>query len=188
MLHLLRQVCGSLHEAHQRGLIHRDIKPANVYLCKGRSEPDTVKVLDFGLVKESDADAPALSTASAVMGTPLYMSPESILNPAQVHVQSDIYSLGAVAYLLITGTPLFSGSTVMEVCAKHLNQEPERPSQRLGAAVPEDLEKIILACLAKEPKERTPSVLVLREALDACADANAWRASDADAWWMAHEE
>jgi serine/threonine-protein kinase len=186
VVHLLRQACSSLHEAHQRGLIHRDVKPANVFLCRGRSEPDTIKVLDFGLVKEAKPESPSLSTPNVVLGTPLYMSPESIATPDAVDARSDVYSLGAVAYLLITGTPVFSGTTVMAVCAKHLHEVPEAPSVRLGQIVPADLEAVILACLAKDPAARPPTALHLRSALDACVSAGSWRDSDAETWWRAH--
>jgi serine/threonine-protein kinase len=187
VIHLLQQACSSLSEAHQRGLIHRDVKPANVFVCRGRSEPDTVKVLDFGLVKEAKPESPSISTTSAVLGTPLYMPPESFSNPSDVDARSDVYSLGAVAYLLVTGTPVFSGATVMAVCAKHLHAAPEAPSTRV-ADVPADLEAVILRCLAKDPAARPLSALELREALAACASAGSWRGSDAEAWWRAHDQ
>jgi serine/threonine-protein kinase len=162
------------------------VKPANVFLCRQRSEPDTVKVLDFGLVKELAAQDPALSAVDAVLGTPLYMAPEAITAPERVDARSDLYSLGAIAYLLVTGTPVFSGTTAMEICAKHLHAAPESPSARLGRPVPADLEQIVLACLAKPPEARPESAEALRARLDACASAGTWRANDADAWWAKH--
>jgi eukaryotic-like serine/threonine-protein kinase len=186
VVHILRQICGSLAEAHGRGLIHRDIKPANVFLCSGRSEPDTVKVLDFGLVKESAKDASQSTGSHTVLGTPLYMSPEACLSPRLVDVRSDLYSLGAVAYLLLTGTAVFSGESAVEVCAKHVHATPESPSSRLGRDVPADLEALVLACLAKMPEQRPSSALALRAALDACRSQGPWGHDEADAWWRAH--
>jgi serine/threonine protein kinase len=186
VVHLLRQICGSLEEAHRRGLIHRDIKPANLLLCSGRSEPDTVKVLDFGLVKESAKVEPQLTADNTILGTPLYMAPEAFLSPETVTARSDLYSLGAVAYLLLTGSAVFSGSSAIEVCAKHVHAEPDSPSARLGRELPPDLEALVLSCLSKTPEERPESALALREALSACRLEETWGATDAAAWWQAH--
>jgi eukaryotic-like serine/threonine-protein kinase len=186
VVHLLRQICGSLDEAHRRGLIHRDIKPANLFLCSGRSEPDTVKVLDFGLVKESAKAEPQLTADNTILGTPLYMSPEAFLSPGTLDARSDLYSLGAVAYLLLTGSAVFSGSSAIEVCAKHMHAEPDSPSARLGRALPPDLESLVLSCLSKAPEQRPESALAMREALSACRLEGTWGASDAAAWWQAH--
>jgi hypothetical protein len=186
VIHLMRQVCGSLDEAHRRGLIHRDIKPANLFLCRSRTEPDTIKVLDFGLVKDSSSDDTGLSSANVVLGTPLYMSPEAIAKPDGIDARSDIYSLGAVAYLLITGTPVFAGASMVEVCAKHLHREPEGLSARLGQPVPADLEAIVLACLAKSPEHRPESARALGDALAACTSAGGWGRLDVERWWLAH--
>jgi eukaryotic-like serine/threonine-protein kinase len=186
VVHLLRQICGSLDEAHRRGLIHRDIKPANLFLCSGRSDPDTIKVLDFGLVKESSRDQPELTAKNTLLGTPLYMSPEAVLSLREIDARSDLYSLGAVAYLLLTGTPVFSAESAIELCAKHVHAVPESPSERLGRALPSDLEALVLGCLAKAPEQRPESALALRTALDACRLEESWGADDAAAWWQAH--
>jgi eukaryotic-like serine/threonine-protein kinase len=183
LLHILRQVCGSLEEAHQHGLIHRDVKPGNLFLCRGRSDFDTVKVLDFGLAKNTAEDDPARSSAHRVLGTPLYISPEALANPASLDARSDLYSLGAVAYFLLTGTPVFSAATLMEVCAHHLYTKPEPPSARLGRPIAADLEGIVLSCLAKDPSHRPPGARALGQALAACADAGAWSAAQATDWW-----
>jgi hypothetical protein len=186
VVHLLHQVCGSLEEAHQRGLIHRDIKPANLFLCSGRSEPDTVKVLDFGLVKESTKAEPQLTADNTMLGTPLYMSPEAFVSPETIDARSDLYSLGAVAYLLLTGTPVFSASTAIEVCAKHMHAEPDSPSVRLGRELSPDLEALVLSCLSKTPEQRPRSALALRAALSACRLEDTWGANEAAAWWETH--
>jgi hypothetical protein len=187
VIHLVRQICGSLDEAHRRGMVHRDIKPANVFLCRGRSEPDTVKVLDFGLAKDMRAAEPALSAANMMLGTPLYMPPEAIKSHALIDARSDLYSLGAIAYMLLTGTPVFSGKTAIELCSKHLYDPPVAPSARLGRDVPADLEDIVMACLAKAPEGRPQTAMSLREMLDGCEDARSWKAADVDAWWVEHE-
>jgi hypothetical protein len=186
VVHLLRQICGSLDEAHRHGLIHRDIKPANLFLCSGRSEPDTVKVLDFGLVKESAKAELQLTADNTILGTPLYMAPEAFLSPETVDVRSDLYSLGAVAYLLLTGSAVFSGGSAVEVCAKHVHAEPDSPSARLGRELPPDLEALVLSCLSKTPEQRPESALALREALSACRVEGTWGATDAATWWQAH--
>ena len=184
VLHILRQICGSLDEAHRRGLIHRDVKPGNVFLCRGRSEPDTVKVLDFGLVKDTAVpNDPALSAANHIVGTPLYIAPESLVGPGSVDARSDLYSLGAVAYFLLTGTPVFSGATPLEICMHHIHSAPEPPSTRLGGPVPPDVEALVLACLSKDPASRPSGARELGRALAGCADAAAWSREDADTWW-----
>src|SRR5262249_53539913 len=114
---ILQQMCGSLAEAHGIGLIHRDIKPANIFLTRRAGIPDFVKVLDFGLVKMVDAEENAkLTQANVTVGTPYYLSPEAIERPDSVTALSDIYAIGAVGYFLLTGTTVFSGKTVMDVC------------------------------------------------------------------------
>jgi serine/threonine protein kinase len=164
------------------------VKPANLFLCRKRGEPDTVKVLDFGLVKDTSADDPSLSTANGVLGTPLYMSPEAFTNPAAVDARSDLYSLGAVAYLLLAGAPVFSGSSSIEVLTKHLHLAPENPSQRLGRGIPADLEAVVMSCLEKAPEKRPASARALRDALAGCASVPPWQAAEAEAWWREHAE
>jgi serine/threonine-protein kinase len=169
-------------------LIHRDIKPANVFLCRKRSQPDTVKVLDFGLAKHVSAEEASTSSVDTIVGTPLYMPPEAFTDPAALDARSDLYSLGAVAYLLLAGTPVFSAGSAIEVFAKHLHSAPEPPSARLGRPLPPDLEAIVLSCLAKAPDQRPASARDLRSALEQCAEAGRWSRSDADAWWADYGE
>jgi hypothetical protein len=185
VIHLLRQACGALSEAHARGLIHRDVKPANVFVCRNHGIADMVKVLDFGVVKQLHPDSPSttLSREHALIGTPLYLSPEAINMPATLDARSDLYSLGAVAYMLLTGHPVFGGDTLVEICAHHLFTEPTRPSQHV-ANIPEDLEAIVMRCLAKERDARFASADELAINLSACADAGAWDAESARTWWL----
>ena len=145
VVHLLRQVCGSLAEAHASGVIHRDVKPANLILtCRG-GVYDMVKVLDFGLVKAFGGEQDDRLTASHSMtGTPSYMSPEAISHPETVDARTDIYAIGAVGYYLLTGTPVFTGNGLVELCRKHVQEPPEPPSRRLGRPVSPALEGILL--------------------------------------------
>jgi hypothetical protein len=183
VIHLVRQAARGLQEAHELGLVHRDIKPANVFVCRRWGEPDAVKVLDFGLAKNKAESPTSVTAHDVVLGTPLYISPEALKGAALVDVRSDIYSLGAVAYFLLTAAPVFAGSTVVEVCAQHLHSVPVAPSERLGRAVPADLEAVVLCCLAKSPDDRYPTAAELERALEACAAATEWSADRARAWW-----
>jgi serine/threonine-protein kinase len=188
VIHLLDQVTGSLAEAHDAGLIHRDIKPANILVVDRGGIADLVKVVDFGLVKDvrgTAADA-TLSVADSITGTPHYMAPETVTAPDTVDARTDLYALGAVGYWLLTGTHVFGGNTVMEVLAHHLHTPPERPSERLNVAVERDLEKVLLACLAKRPEDRPASAHVLRDQLRACHAAGRWTNLRAAQWWASH--
>lgn len=164
VIRLLQQICDALDEVHRLGIVHRDVKPANLVLDGGIG--DRVKLLDFGLAV--DLAAPREIT-SAVLGTPAYLAPESILAPASVDARTDLYGLGAVGYWLLTGTDVFLGSSVVELCSHHVHAVPEPLSRRLGARVPADLEAVILRCLAKDPGARYESAQALRAALEACA-------------------
>jgi len=179
---LLTQTCLSLEEAHGRGLVHRDIKPANLFLCQVGVEPDFVKVIDFGLVKPNTVGT-NLTLSNALLGTPDYMSPEQIQGRA-LSDSSDIYSLGAVAYYLLTGTPVFpSQGNPMDVLLGHLSKLPEDPSQRLGRALPQVLVDVVMKCLEKEPGKRFSSARALYEEL---SQLNSWDRADAVRWWQDH--
>jgi eukaryotic-like serine/threonine-protein kinase len=181
VIHILRQVCGSLSEAHKVGLIHRDVKPANILLtCRG-SAFDVVKVLDFGLVKTAQRGGKEWS--GAVMGTPHFMPPEAIKNPDAVDARSDLYSLGAVGYWLLTARTLFTSVAIEELLVNQVRNIPLTPSETLGRPVAKDLEALILQCLAKSPAERPESADALEEALALCGAANHWTRSDAARWW-----
>jgi serine/threonine protein kinase len=187
VIRVLVQVCGSLREAHGVGLIHRDIKPANIMLTRRGGLFDFVKLLDFGLVKAVDtAGEQALTAANALAGTPLYMAPESIENPDRVDPRCDLYSLGAVGYFLLTGKPVFEGQSVLEICRQHVSAPPVPPSERLGRPVAPDLERVVLACLAKRPEDRPASATDLAARLAACTPSTPWTDADAEAWWLAY--
>jgi eukaryotic-like serine/threonine-protein kinase len=188
VIHLLRQASAALVEAHGLELIHRDIKPANIILTERIDEPDVVKVVDFGLVKtlKSSAAEAMVTNANAITGTPHYLAPEAISAPDSVDGRTDLYALGAVGYFLLTGRTVFEATTVLEVCSKHLLDAPIPPSLRLGRSVPSDLERLILACLAKSPGDRPKSAAALDVALRACAEVTPYDALAARRWWNEH--
>jgi serine/threonine-protein kinase len=155
-------------------LIHRDIKPSNLFIGARGGMRDFVKVIDFGLVKQLDAgDAPALSRADSIAGTPLFMAPESVTKPESIDAKVDTYALGATAYYVLTGTPVFEGRSMVEVCGHHLHSVPEPPSQRVGRPLPARLEALILRCLAKQSEQRPDDDELLSE-LNACERESPW--------------
>jgi serine/threonine protein kinase len=183
VIHILRQVCGSLAEAHRIGLIHRDIKPANILLTRRGGVCDVVKVLDFGVVKAMSMGSTAGLSADALVGTPHYIPPEGVEKPESVNAQSDLYSVGAVGYWLLTGKTLFEEENVAALLSYQIRNEPLGPSARLGRKVSADLEGIIMGCLAKNPEKRPASAEALEEALAGCASATAWPVPEAEKWW-----
>jgi len=192
-IHLLRQAAGSLEEAHAAGLIHRDIKPGNLYLCERGGMPDTVKVLDFGLVRDlahgpgdSVGKTSAKAAASRFVGTPLYMAPETIRTPGQGDAASDLYALGAVAYLLVTGLPVFNAGSVEMAWEMHSNSIPVPPGKRSPEPVSPQLESLILACLAKNPAHRPGSMADFIAGLEQCPKAHDWNVDRRRDWWSRH--
>ena len=183
-VYVLRQVCGALGEAHAHDIVHRDIKPANIFLTARGGLHDFVKVLDFGLVKTLDGgESAGLTSAQGVTGTPLYISPEAVYHPDQVDVRTDVYAVGAVGYYLLTGTPVFTAESVVEICMKHVKAAPDAPSARLGRPISFDLENLLLRCLAKAPDDRPANAGEAVAALEACAVEGTWTADDATTWW-----
>jgi serine/threonine-protein kinase len=188
VVHLLRQVCQGLREAHGIGLIHRDIKPGNVFAAQRGGVYDVAKLLDFGLVKPmSESSASRLTQDGGISGTPLYMSPEQARGLANLDARSDIYSLGAVAYALLTGVPPFPDGNPLEVIIAHVHDEVVPPSQH-QPDVPADLEQIVLRCLAKSPEDRFQDVESLEQALAECDVADRWTHADAARWWNANDQ
>jgi serine/threonine protein kinase len=115
----------------------------------------------------------------------MYMSPESVRDATTADERSDLYSVGAVGYILLTGEKLFDGESSVDVCLKQLNDEPERPSERINQSLPEDLQNVLMSCLRKSPEERPMSADDLADSLRHCQDANGWTASEAMQWWEA---
>jgi len=188
VVYILRQVCGSLEEAHGAGLVHRDIKPLNIMLCRRGGLADVVKVLDFGLVKPVGKDTDTHLTArDVVTGTPLYVAPERVLDPDNVDTQSDLYSVGAVAFGLLTGREPFEGKSSAEVLDQVLRTAAPAPSTCTDQRVPPELDRIVLELLAKDPAERPESILAVRAVLDSLALEWPWSDADAEAWWDTFE-
>jgi serine/threonine-protein kinase len=184
VVHILEQAAGALAEAHGLGLIHRDIKPANIMLCVRGRVSDHVKLLDFGLVKELHTPERAgLSVAGALLGTPQYLAPEAIVDAASIDGRVDIYALGAVAYELLVGAPLFEARGLVEICAKHLHERPTPPSERSDTPIPVALEALVLRCLEKDPNARPASVDALLASLGNISDLGPWTDADAARWW-----
>jgi serine/threonine-protein kinase len=182
-IHLLRQTCRALHEAHTAGLVHRDIKPANIFAARLGGVCDVAKLLDFGLVRHTAEDSGREnSPAGSFSGSPLYMPPEQVTAGNESDVRSDIYSLGATAYYLLTGRAPFHGSTIVEVMLAHA-RTPVVPLSQVRPGVPADLEQIVVKCLAKQPADRFPDAQSLEQALAGCRDANGWTDADAERWW-----
>ncbi|HKP59068.1 MAG TPA: CHASE domain-containing protein [Polyangiales bacterium] len=179
VVHIMKQVASALAEAHGRGLVHRDVKPANIVLCERGGMHDVAKVVDFGLVKGVEPD-PTLSRDQAILGTPLFLAPEAINDPQHVDARSDIYACGALTYYLLTGQPVFDGPTLIEICSQHLYATPQPPSERVGRALPADVERVVLRCLEKQPGERYEDAGALFAALDAC-DVPGWTQVQAEA-------
>jgi eukaryotic-like serine/threonine-protein kinase len=183
VVHLLKQMCASLAEAHRIGLVHRDVKPANVMLCERGGTYDVVKVLDFGLVKELHAEDEAGVTAVGhFVGTPLYMAPESVLS-ANVTPRSDVYAVGAVAYALLTGRSVFAGNSGAEIVGHHIHTRPVPPSERLGREVSPMLERLVLECLAKKPQDRPADAGAVLQQLEEGWTGARWTQRDARLWW-----
>jgi len=187
VVHILRQVAGSLAEAHGFGLVHRDVKPANIILCQRGGVPDVAKVVDFGLAKDLERTAStALTQANDITGTPMYLAPEAITDPETVDGRSDLYALGAVGYYLLAGAHVFEGATLVEVCSHHLRTPPVAPSVRLGRPLPPDLESVLLSCLEKDPARRPPTADAVSTHLAMCVGVDEWGEGKAREWWQSH--
>jgi len=187
-VYLLRQVCHSLGEAHARGLVHRDIKPANIFMCRLGPDDDYIKVLDFGLVKHVEV-APKgtmLTMEGATAGTPAYMAPEIALGQGSVDGRADIYSLGCVAYYLLTGQPVFAADSAVATALAHVKDAPIPPSGRSELMIPPAMDALILECLAKNPADRPQSAAELDQRLAATVTGTTWTQEDAHAWWELH--
>ena len=192
--YLLQQACESLGEAHNHHLIHRDVKPANIFICRMGLSYDFIKVLDFGLVKTqtNGASSPQgdmsseLTMEGMTTGTPAFMAPELAVGQDNVDVRSDIYALGCVGYWLLTGELVFQRENPIAMIVDHVNATPVPPSQRTENDVPEELDRIILKCLEKDPAQRFQTAMELAEALSACYRPRDWSRDHAESWWKLH--
>lgn len=184
---LLRQVCDALHEAHAAGLIHRDVKPGNILVCQRGGLPDVAKLLDFGLVQTAAGNFSGDEAAAGrgIVGTPAYLSPEQAAGLPRLDARSDLYSLGAVAYFLLTGQPPFVGESVLQVLASHRSVPARFPSP-FQEQLPADLQAIVLRCLEKDPTDRFAAAEELEQALATCSCTGTWTRGEAARWWQKH--
>jgi hypothetical protein len=181
---ILRQICESLSEAHGLGLVHRDIKPSNVMISRRGGRADYVKVLDFGLVRSVASNATVtLTVDGCVAGTPQYMSPEASQSPDEVDPRSDLYSLGCLAYFLLTGQPPFLGNNPLEICLKQVREQPKVLSDVSRNPIAPSLSQTVMSCLAKLPSQRPQSALELLSELESVQPINAWTRVEAELWW-----
>jgi serine/threonine-protein kinase len=187
VVHLLRQVCQALREAHGIGLIHRDVKPSNIIACERGKIYDVAKLLDFGLVKNLGAENASLKLTrdGTFTGSPAFMSPEQAGGGELLDARSDIYNVGAVAYFLLTGKFPFDRPSALKMLHAHA-YEPLVPVPEFTDNVPADLQGVILRCLEKDPNHRYQDALALEEGFAACACSARWTPRRAEAWWQDH--
>ena len=186
VVHILRQVCESLEEAHASGLVHRDIKPANLHIGRFGLRDDFVKVLDFGLVTAAagaGAERNLVTAIGTIPGTPAYMAPEMIMGD-RVDGRADLYALGCVAYFLLTGQLVFEAGNALQSITKRLQEKPLPPSQRTELPISPDLDALVLACLAAEPSDRPATAADLARRLEALSVPR-WTDEEATRWWAA---
>jgi serine/threonine-protein kinase len=181
---VLRQACRSLGEAHRAGMLHRDIKPHNLFLCRLGLDFDVVKVLDFGLAKSVRGEDSNLTADGSLTGTPAYMPPERVLGN-DGEERSDLYALGCVAYWMLTGQQVFHGEP-MAVMLQHVRTAPKAPSAISPSPIPAELDRIVLACLEKDPATRPSSAVELWRLLGEVPIANPWTQDRAATWWNEH--
>jgi serine/threonine-protein kinase len=202
VIQIMTQSCLSLAEAHDSGLLHRDIKPANIFICRAADEVDLVKVLDFGIVqvigtglpvKKFAGPAPGLDepiTADrmtefgTVLGTPGFMAPEQargqMLDP-----RTDLYALGCVAWMLLTGREVFDRTTYEQLLFQHVVEPVPSLARRVPGWVPPGLVDIVTACLAKDPAQRPKNartMAAMLRGIDIPTD-HAWTVAKAQEWW-----
>jgi hypothetical protein len=186
VVHILAQICESLAEAHALGLVHRDIKPSNIFLCERGGIPDSVKVLDFGLVRKFARDGAANEDEDELVGTPSFMPPEMVTGSTAVEPRSDLYAVGALGYYLLTGKYVFEKVEHISELEARQSTAPIPPSKRTENSISAELEKVILRCLNRDVAQRPQSALELRDLLRATPRANDYTAKAQAEWWATH--
>ncbi|MBW2503137.1 MAG: serine/threonine protein kinase [Deltaproteobacteria bacterium] len=189
VVHILSQVCGSLAEAHAKGLIHRDIKPGNIMLCQRGGTYDFVKVLDFGLVREIKTHITQdFSHHQPIMGTPGFIAPELLMVDHKVDARSDLYSLGALGFLLLTGQKLFANTDLNTMLRDIVQSDPPRPSAQTDLKLPKTLDDLLFNCLSRNPEDRPDSAKQLAEQLAKVPLDQIWTQQNAFNWWQKQHE
>ena len=188
--YLLRQVAGSLTEAHERDIIHRDLKPSNVFLTTRGGLYDFVKVVDFGLAKqittEESDEAAGLTKAGVVYGTPRFISPETVYGTSAADHRADLYNVGALAYWMLTGQPPFTSTSSVELLVDHVKTVPKRPSEVSELPVSEAMDAFVMKCLEKDPADRFQTAREMIEAIDEIPFEVEWDETQAEGWWALH--
>jgi len=185
-VHLLRQVCAGLSEAHGKGMVHRDVSPTNIMVCHYGGEYDFVKILDFGLVKHIAAEEQEPITRTLrLLGTPLYMAPERLRDPADVDARADIYAVGAVAFFVLTARRMFETLDDLALTSLVLNEIPPRASAVAAQPIPPALDGLIAACLEKRREDRPQTIGECSDVLEALVVRHRWTQRDAEAAWAA---
>lgn len=188
VIYLLRQICYSLQETHNHGLVHRDIKPMNIMICKLGGMYDFVKVLDFGLVKDIEKGEDLELTQEAVIqGTPVYMAPERFLRPQLNDPKSDIYSIGMVAYFLTTGRKVFDHIDRTSLLNEILNTQPKEMNEFTNENLPKEFTNLVMGCLEKDMENRPKSIRDILDVIDSI-ELEDWDQSNAKNWWEKHIE
>jgi serine/threonine-protein kinase len=201
---IMIQACESLEEAHRAKMIHRDIKPSNIYLASHGIRFDYVKVLDFGLVKidkpirmviegedgsgsgSGSGVDPTATGVGHVVGTPAFIAPEMAQGKQDIDARADVYCLGCVLYWLLTGQLVFMGKTPRDMAVSHCFEDPMEPSMRTEQRISDDVDDLVLKCLAKKPGDRPQSAKELAQLLRDCELEDTWTEADAEAWWREH--
>ncbi|HSN27359.1 MAG TPA: protein kinase [Kofleriaceae bacterium] len=203
VIRLMEQACMSLAEAHDAGLLHRDIKPPNLFTCRAADEIDICKLLDFGIVQTPGdgrevakpvslvdiPGTPKLTQLGAMLGTPGFMAPEQILG-MRLDGRADLYALGCVAWWLLAGREVFSREDgEAKVLHRHIYDEVPSLRDVTSKWIPDELERVIVQCLAKEPEDRPRDARTLAAMLRAIEipAEHAWDRARATAWWAAYQ-
>ena len=185
--HVLRQAAEALGEAHELGIVHRDVKPPNLLLACTSPAPDTLKVVDFGLVKDLVGCDPEVTLDGMVLGTPGFLPFEAVDRPGSVDARSDVYMLGAVAYYLLTGSRPYDLGARTRTWLDAMRSAPTPMEERLGAPIARDLDEIVMRCLSHDASRRPAHGRALALELGACSLADRWTAQDAARFWMLHD-
>lgn len=188
VVYLLKQIAGSLEEAHELGLYHRDLKPSNVMICCRGAQADLIKVLDFGIACSVAGPAEDVTMSIGPMGTPAFIAPERIREPQKMDPRSDIYSFGAVAFHLLTGRNVFEGSGPTELIYQVMSAERPSPSQIRGGPVPQELEDLVRDCLSVDVQRRPGSFREIDAILQSLTGSGAWQQEQARRWWALNRD